>query len=133
MSSAKNLGAEISNAVVRAHRRYFGKGPTKAKTYIEGNVCLCVLENAATAVEQTLAAGGHAEEARRARVEAIHTAECTLRAELEQLTQQKVRAFVGGSNPEHDITTLVVLLDGPPSAATDNGSVRSQEPHKSKS
>jgi uncharacterized protein YbcI len=122
MSSANSLGAEISNAVVRAHRRYFGKGPTKAKTYIEDNVCLCVLQKAATTVEQTLAAGGHAEEARRARVEAIHTAECSLRGELEQLTQQKVKAFVGGYNPEHDITTLVVVLDGRPSVPAHNGS-----------
>jgi uncharacterized protein YbcI len=121
MSSAKSLRAEISNAVVSAHRRYFGKGPTRAKTYIGDNVVLCVLQNGATAVEQTLTAGGRGEEARIARMEIIHTAECTLRGELEQLTQQKVRAFVGGYDPDQDITTLVVLLEGSPSVTTDNG------------
>jgi uncharacterized protein YbcI len=109
---SSKMRAEISNAVVGLHRDYFGKGPTRAKTYIHDNLVLCVLENGATTVEQTLRTGGRGDEARAARVGVIQdTAEDALKAKVEQLTQQKVEALVGGHNPEEDVTTLVFLLE----------------------
>jgi uncharacterized protein YbcI len=103
--------AEISDAVVGLHRRYFGKGPTRAKTYIEGSVVFCVLEDVSTPLEDSLAKGGRVSDARRTRVELLQeTAEYAFRAKIEELTQRRVEAFVGGHNPDCDITTLTFLL-----------------------
>jgi uncharacterized protein YbcI len=115
MAQASSLSgvsrAEISDAVVALHRRYFGKGPARVKTYIEDNVCLCVLENVSTPLESSLASSGRESEARMARVELLHeTAEHALRPKIEELTQHKVEAFVGGHHTDHDITTLTFLL-----------------------
>jgi uncharacterized protein YbcI len=112
MGDTSHVRAEISNAVVGLHRDYFGKGPNRAKTYINDNLVLCVLENGTTTVEQTLRSGGRADEARTARVDVIQdTAEEALKSKVEELTHQKVGALIGGHNPDEDVTTLVFLLE----------------------
>src|SRR3954468_16111610 len=44
----------ISHALVRPHSRYYGKGPTKAKTYLINDTVICVLRGGFTTVERTL-------------------------------------------------------------------------------
>ena len=46
--------AEISNALVGLHKRYYGKGPVRAKTFLVDNTVLCLLEGGFTIVERTL-------------------------------------------------------------------------------
>ena len=46
--------AEISNALVGLHKRYYGKGPVRAKTYLVDSTVLCLLEGGFTIVERTL-------------------------------------------------------------------------------
>lgn len=46
--------ARVSNAVVGIFSECYGRGPTKAKTYIFDNYVLCVLEDILTTVERTL-------------------------------------------------------------------------------
>ncbi len=40
-------------------RETYGRGPTKAKSYLNDNILLVVLEDILTTVEQTLVAHGH--------------------------------------------------------------------------
>ena len=53
--------AAISNAIVRIFSDSYGRGPTKAKSYVFDNYVLCVLEDMLTTVEHTLV--DHGEEA----------------------------------------------------------------------
>ena len=53
--------AEISTGLVQLHSRYYGKGPTKAKTHIFDDTVVCTLMGAFTAVEQTLIEAGKGE------------------------------------------------------------------------
>ena len=50
--------AAISNAVVRIFAECYGRGPTKAKTYLVDSYVFCVLEDILTTVEQTLVGNG---------------------------------------------------------------------------
>jgi uncharacterized protein YbcI len=50
--------AEISNAIVKIFSEYYGRGPTKAKTYAFDDYVLCVLEDILTTVERTLVESG---------------------------------------------------------------------------
>jgi uncharacterized protein YbcI len=50
--------AAVSNAVVGIFSEYYGRGPTKAKTYVFDNYVLCVLEDILTTVERTLVENG---------------------------------------------------------------------------
>ena len=47
-STAGELNAAISNAVVGLLSSYAGRGPTKARTIHSGNFVLCVLEDTMT-------------------------------------------------------------------------------------
>ena len=50
--------AAISNAIVQIFAECYGRGPTKAKTYLVDNYVFCVLEDILTTVEQTLVSNG---------------------------------------------------------------------------
>src|SRR4051794_31223771 len=53
--------ATISNEIVRLQAEYYGKGPTKAKTYIVEDLVVVVLEESFTRAEKTLAERGERE------------------------------------------------------------------------
>jgi uncharacterized protein YbcI len=46
--------ARISTALVQLHHGFYGKGPTKAKTYLVDDIVICVLRGGFTTVERTL-------------------------------------------------------------------------------
>jgi uncharacterized protein YbcI len=46
--------AEVTKGMVSLHRRFYGKGPTKAKSYAVDDTLICVLEGGFTTVERTL-------------------------------------------------------------------------------
>ena len=50
--------AAISNAIVAIFAEYYGRGPTKAKTYSFDNYLVAVLEDILTTVERTLVERG---------------------------------------------------------------------------
>lgn len=60
--------AAISNAVVGIHSECYGRGPTKAKTYLFDNYALCVLEDIFTTVEHTLVHRGEEDLVRKVRL-----------------------------------------------------------------
>src|SRR5262245_44384789 len=46
--------ARISTEIVQLHHRYYGKGPTKAKTYMVNDTVICILKGGFTTVERTM-------------------------------------------------------------------------------
>ena len=51
----------ISKEIVRLQAEYYGKGPTKAKTYISEDLVVVVLEESFTRAEKTLVERGEQE------------------------------------------------------------------------
>jgi len=49
--------AELSNAMVALHRRYFGRGPGAAKAIVADDMVVCTLTDIYTPVERTLGGG----------------------------------------------------------------------------
>ncbi|MBD0281561.1 MAG: DUF2294 domain-containing protein [Thermoleophilaceae bacterium] len=60
--------AAVSNAIVRILSECYGRGPTKAKTYVFDNYVVCVLEDFLTTVERTLVEYGREELVRTVRL-----------------------------------------------------------------
>ena len=58
MGSAGSVRNAISNAMVAMKKRYYGKGPENARTYLNDNYVFCALEGGLTRNEQTLLAAG---------------------------------------------------------------------------
>jgi uncharacterized protein YbcI len=61
--------AAVTNGIVRLFSEYYGRGPTKAKSYIlDDRIVVCVLEDTMTTVEKTLAENGHGDKVRQVRI-----------------------------------------------------------------
>jgi uncharacterized protein YbcI len=61
--------AAVTNGVVQLFRQYYGRGPTKAKSFLlDGYIVVCVLEDTMTTVEQTLARNGNTDMVRQVRL-----------------------------------------------------------------
>jgi uncharacterized protein YbcI len=61
--------AEITNGIVRLFSEYYGRGPTRAKSFLlDDTYVVTVLRNTMTTVEQTLVEGGHGDQVRSVRL-----------------------------------------------------------------
>jgi uncharacterized protein YbcI len=61
--------AAVTNGIVKLFRDYYGRGPTKAKSYmLDDRILVCVLEDTMTRVERTLADSGHGDKVREVRL-----------------------------------------------------------------
>jgi len=61
--------AAATNGIVKLFRDYYGRGPTKAKSYVlDDRILVCVLEETMTRVEQTLVENGNGDKVRDVRL-----------------------------------------------------------------
>jgi uncharacterized protein YbcI len=65
--SGQSLLLQISNAMVRMQKEFFGKGPTKAKSYMFDDMLLVVMREGLTTAEKTMLEFGHPNQVRQFR------------------------------------------------------------------
>jgi uncharacterized protein YbcI len=108
------LLAEISNAMVGLKKGFYGKGPTKAKTYINDNYVFCVMQGGLTRNEETLLAAGEEDLVRRYRLKFQEAMAAPTVEAIERLTGRKVIGYHSQIvfDPEHAFEIFV--LDGAP-------------------
>lgn len=106
------LLAAISNTVVAVYADHLGRGPTKARSYMAESVITCLLEDTMTKAERRLVESGRTEAVLEVRTTFQETMREELIAAIEKLTGRRVRAIVGGTQLEPDITSQVFVLDG---------------------
>jgi uncharacterized protein YbcI len=112
------MAAAISNAVVRCTREYTGRGPTKARTYINEDCITTFLADTLTKGERALVAKGdhdNVREMRRAFQQAMRDDLC---AEIEKITDRQVIAFFSDSHIDPDMAVEGFALA--PQAASEN-------------
>jgi len=104
------LHAAISEAVVRLLAETTGRGPTKAKTTIDGDLIVVVLQNTLTPGERFLADDDRGEQVldmRRAYQDAIRTNAIVA---IEDLTGRNVTAFMSANHIDPDLAAEVFIL-----------------------
>jgi uncharacterized protein YbcI len=119
---ARDLRQAISDAIVRVSADFIGRGPTRAKTYINGDVVFCVMEDTLTRGERSLVADGDGEAVRQMRrrfQDAMRRQVCTA---VEALTERKVVSFLSDNDIEAETAIEVFILDGPVDFSPENGS-----------
>src|SRR4051794_10690669 len=112
-SEQRSVGAMraiISSEIVRLQAEYYGKGPTKAKTYIVDDLVVCVLEESFTRAEKTLVDRGEREAIQQIRRRFQQQMADEFTSVVEQATGRKVRAFLSETNVEHDVSVETFLL-----------------------
>jgi uncharacterized protein YbcI len=104
------LNAAISQTVVRLMADAAGRGPTKARTTIDRDLIVVVLQNTLTSGERYLVDSDRAEhvlETRRAYQDAM-SSDCI--ASIEDLTGRTVLAFMSANHIDPDLAAEVFIL-----------------------
>jgi uncharacterized protein YbcI len=120
--SRGQLAAAISNAIVGIHSRHYGKGPTKAKTYLIDDTVICVMQDVFTTVERTLIDANRGELVREVRT----TFQYELRDEfidaITDITGRRTRSFMSQIDCNADMAIEFFLLeDGETDVTQDSG------------
>jgi uncharacterized protein YbcI len=120
---AKDLRQAISDAVVRVSADFIGRGPTRAKTYVNGDVVFCIMHDTLTRGERSLVADGDGESVRQMRRRFQDAMRRQLCAAVEGLTDRKVVSFLSDNDIEAETAIEVFILDSPPDVNGDDGRV----------
>jgi uncharacterized protein YbcI len=110
-ASRGQLAAAISNAIVGIHSKHYGKGPTKAKTYLIDDMVVCVMHDVFTTVERTLIEVGKGELVREVRT----TFQYSLRDEfidaISGVIGRRPRSFMSQIDCDADMAIEFFLLE----------------------
>src|SRR5688572_3192474 len=110
---SRSVRAEISNAMVGLKKEFYGKGPTKAKTFLNDNYVFCVMEGGLTRNEETLIGRGHEDLVRSYRLRFQEAMEDPTVEAIQRITGSKVIGYHSQIvfNPERAFEIFV--LDRP--------------------
>jgi uncharacterized protein YbcI len=108
--SVGEMRALISNEIVRLQAEYYGKGPTRAKTYIVEDLVVVVLEESFTRAEKTLVERGEREAVEHIRRRFQQQMADSFTSVVEQATGRKVKTFLSETNVQQDVSVETFLL-----------------------
>jgi uncharacterized protein YbcI len=103
---------QLTNAMVRLYKELFGRGPTKARSdYAGADTLLCTIQNSLTPAERNMITLGEDQRVREIRMFFQHASNAEFTGTVEAITGRKVRAFVSGTDTDHDISAEVFYLE----------------------
>jgi uncharacterized protein YbcI len=100
----------ISDGMVALLKEYYGRGPTRAKSYYEDDLVVCLLRGGFTRVEQTLLDGGRGSSVIQQRMEFQELMRERFEAVIERATGRRVIGFMSGNQQDPDIMCEVFIL-----------------------
>jgi uncharacterized protein YbcI len=112
-TKAQNHGdilTAISDGLVALLKEFYGRGPTRVKSYFEDDLVVCVLRGGFSRVEQTLLDGGRGAAVITQRMEFQEVMRKRFEAVIEDATGQRVIGFMSGNQQEPDMMCEVFIL-----------------------
>jgi uncharacterized protein YbcI len=100
----------ISDGLVALLKEFYGRGPTRAKSYYEDDLVVCLLRGGFTRVEQTLLAGGRGSSVIQQRMEFQELMRERFEAVIEEATGRQVIGFMSGNQQHPDMMCEVFIL-----------------------
>jgi uncharacterized protein YbcI len=100
----------ISDGLVTLLKEFYGRGPTRAKSYYEDDLVVCLLRGGFSRVEQTLLGGGRGASVIQQRMEFQDLMRGRFEAVVEQATGRRVIGFMSGNQQDPDIMCEVFIL-----------------------
>jgi uncharacterized protein YbcI len=100
----------ISDGLVALLKEFYGRGPTRAKSYFDDDLVVCVLRGGFSRVEQTLLDGGRGAAVINQRMEFQEVMRKRFEAVIEDATGQRVIGFMSGNQQEPDMMCEVFIL-----------------------
>jgi len=106
-----HLSAAICNAVVRIQREYLGRGPTKARASLHGDIIVVLMQDTLTKAERSLTADGRQDDVLRSRRSLQSTMRNDITAAVEERTGRSVIAFMSDTHIDPDLACEVLVLE----------------------
>jgi uncharacterized protein YbcI len=106
--------AQISTGLVQLHSRYYGKGPTKAKTHMFNDTVISILRGGFTTVERTLIDQGNVDAVYAMRRSFQMAMEEQFTAVVEEATGRKVIAYMSQIHEDPDLAVEIFVLEPVP-------------------
>ena len=103
--------AQISTGLVQLHSRYYGKGPTKAKTHLVNDTVISILRGGFTTVERTLIDQGDVDAVYAMRRSFQLAMEEQFTTEVEEATGRKVIAYMSQIHEDPDLAVEIFVLE----------------------
>ncbi len=100
----------ISDGIVALFKDFYGKGPTRAKTYYEDDLVVCLLRGGFTRVEETLRAAGRSHEVILQRMAFQDVMRDRFEAVIQQATGRRVVGFMSGNQQDPDMLCEIFVL-----------------------
>lgn len=103
--------AQISTGLVQLHSRYYGKGPTKAKTHMVNDTVISILRGGFTTVERTLIDEGDVDTVYAMRRSFQRVMEEQFTLVVEEATGRKVIAYMSQIHEDPDLAIEIFVLE----------------------
>jgi uncharacterized protein YbcI len=116
----------ISDGMVALLKEFYGRGPTRTKSYYEDDLVVCVLRGGFSRVEQTLLEGGRGSAVIQQRMEFQELMRDRFAEVIERATGRRVIGFMSGNQQRPDMMCEVFILA--PTDLVDIHEVDSGEP-----
>jgi uncharacterized protein YbcI len=111
--------AAVSNAMVQLLHEYTGRGPTRARTTIAGELVVCVLADTLTKPELRLVEAGEEQSVLYQRSTFQRLMRSDAVTSVEEITGRKVIAFMSNNHIDPDLAVETFVLE--PQAAPSSG------------
>ena len=100
----------ISDGMVGLLKEFYGRGPTRTKTYYEDDLVVCLLRGGFSRVEQTLLEGGRGSSVIQQRMDFQDLMRQRFEGVIEAATGRHVIGFMSGNQQNPDIMCEVFIL-----------------------
>jgi uncharacterized protein YbcI len=100
----------ISDGMVALLKEFYGRGPTRTKSYYEDDLVVCVLRGGFSRVEETLLQGGRGRAVIQQRMEFQELMRERFEAVIEAATGRPVIGFMSGNQQHPDMMCEVFIL-----------------------
>jgi uncharacterized protein YbcI len=105
-----DLLTAISDGMVALLKEFYGRGPSRAKSYYEDDLVVCVLRGGFSRVEETLLEGGRGSAVIQQRMEFQDVMRARFTDVIEGATGRPVIGFMSGNQQHPDLMCEVFIL-----------------------
>ena len=109
-TSTGDVRTAISDGLVALLKEFYGRGPDRTKTYVSGDLVVCLLRGGFTRVEQTLFDSGYGADVIQQRMAFQNAMRDRFEKVVEDATGRKVNGFMSGNQQDPDMICEVFIL-----------------------
>ena len=125
-ATGSELLSRISTEMVRAQKKYFGKGPESTKSYMLDDFLMIVMRGSQTVAEETMVGFGHEDRVREFRQQFENEMTGRLTGMVEEMTGRKVLGYQSQILFTPDVVVELFFFDRPVSEALSGATAHGQ-------